>query len=124
MVDVLRQTTIQVNENGFNHEQIMLELPEEAAINIWQGKLNYLAEHIQQMGPINLVAIEEYEKINERKSFLDKQREDLIEALKILKSTIYKIDHEVRAKFQETYDRVNQQFQSLFSRIFGGVVPR
>ena len=118
----VRQTTIQeqLNENGFNYEQLMRELPEEAEINTWQEKLDHVVEHIQQMGPINLAAIEEYENINERKSYLDKQHADLTEALEILKNAIHKIDRETRAKFQETYDRVNQQFQLLFPCIFGG----
>ncbi len=54
------------------------------------------------------------------KNYLDKQHADLTEALEILKNAIHKIDRETRAKFQETYDQVNQQFQSLFPRIFGG----
>ncbi|WP_304985338.1 chromosome segregation protein SMC [Coxiella-like endosymbiont] len=118
----VRQTTIQeqLNKNAFNYEQLIRELPEEAAINTWQEKLDHVVECIQQMGPINLAAIEEYENINERKIYLDKQHADLTEALEILKNAIHKIDRETRAKFQETYGRVNQQFQSLFPHIFGG----
>ncbi|WP_040939564.1 chromosome segregation protein SMC [Coxiella burnetii] len=118
----VRQTTIkeQLSENDFDLEQVMAELPEEATIESWQEKLDQLVERIQRMGPINLAAIEEYESVNERKNYLDKQHADLTEALEILKNAIHKIDRETRAKFQETYDQVNQQFQSLFPRIFGG----
>ncbi|MBW5802569.1 chromosome segregation protein SMC [Coxiella endosymbiont of Ornithodoros amblus] len=118
----VRQTTIkeQLNENDFDLEQVMIELPEEATIENWQEKLDQLVERIQRIGPINLAAIEEYETVNERKNYLDKQYADLTKALEILKNAIHKIDRETRAKFEETYDKVNQQFQSLFPRIFGG----
>ncbi|WP_309567426.1 hypothetical protein [Coxiella-like endosymbiont] len=118
----VRQTTLQeqLNENKFNYEQLIYELPEEATINIWQEKLDDVVERIQRIGPINLSAIEEYENINERKNYLDKQHADLTEALKILKNAMHKIDREIQAKFQETYDRVNKEFQLLFQEIFGG----
>lgn len=118
----VRQTTLQeqLNENKFNYEQLIYELPEEATINIWQEKLDDVVERIQRIGPINLSAIEEYENINERKNYLDKQHADLTEALKILKNAMHKIDREIQAKFQETYDRVNKEFQLLFQQIFGG----
>lgn len=118
----VRQITLQeqLNENKFNYEQLIRELPEEATINIWQKKLDDVVERIQRIGPINLAAIEEYENINERKNYLDKQHADLTEALKILKNAMHKIDREIQAKFQETYDRVNKEFQLLFQQIFGG----
>ena len=118
----VRQTTIQeqLNENNFNCEQVLAKLPVDAAIDVWQEKLDQLVQRIQCMGPMNLAAIEEYENVNKRKSHLDKQYADLVEALEILKNAIQKIDRETRMKFQETYDTVNHYLQSLFRRIFGG----
>jgi len=118
----VRQTTIQeqLSESDFELDAIIAELPEEAEIGDWQERLNKIIQRIQRLGAINLAAIEEYETTNERKEYLDKQQEDLVEALSILQNAIRKSDRETRTKFRETYDRVNQQFQEIFPRIFGG----
>lgn len=118
----VRQTTIQeqLNENNFNCKQVIAELSADAEIDVWQEKLDQLVQRIQCMGPINLAAIEEYESINERKNYLDRQYADLTEALEILKNAIQKIDRETRMKFKETYDRVNHHLKLLFPRIFCG----
>lgn len=118
----VQQTGIQeqLNENNFNCEQVIAELPADAAIDVWQEQLDQLVQRIQCMDSINFAAIEEYKSVNERKSYLDKQYADLTEALEILKNAIHKIDRETRTKFQETYDKVNYHLQSLFPRIFGG----
>ena len=119
---IVRQTTIkeQLNEKDYCLEQIISELPEEAEIACWKKKLNQLAERIQQMGLINLAAIEEFQSVDKRKNYLDKQHADLSKALEILKNAIHKIDYETCVKFQETYNQVNEQFQLLFPRIFSG----
>lgn len=118
----VRQTTIQeqLNENNFNYEQVIAELSADATIDVWKEKLDQLVQRIQCMGPINLAAIEEYESVNERKSYLDEQCADLTEALEILKNAIQKIDREMRTKFQETYNKVNHHLKLLFPKIFGG----
>ncbi len=75
---------------------------------------------IQRLGAINLAAIDEFQVVNERKSYLDKQQADLNEALTVLQSAIQKIDRETRSQFQDTFTKVNQNFQELFPQIFGG----
>jgi len=118
----VRQTTIkeQLSEINFDLGSVIAEMPEEAEINAWEKRLEKIIQHVQRLGAINLAAIEEYESTNERKEYLDKQQEDLMEALTILQNAIRKIDRETRTKFRETFDCINQQFQKLFPRIFGG----
>ncbi len=118
----VRQTTIQeqLSESDFELEAVIAEMPEEAEINAWQEQLDKVIQRIQRLGAINLAAIEEYETTSERKEYLDKQQADLVEALTILQNAIRKIDRETRTKFRETFDRINQQFQEIFPRIFGG----
>ncbi|MFU8798251.1 MAG: chromosome segregation SMC family protein, partial [Gammaproteobacteria bacterium] len=79
-----------------------------------------VSNKITRLGPINLAAIDEYTEQSERKTYLDAQHNDLTEALNTLEEAIRKIDHETRARFQETYDQINERFQILFPRIFGG----
>jgi len=79
-----------------------------------------LAKDIQVLGAINLAAIDEYETQLTRKNYLDQQDEDLNLAITTLESAIEKIDKESRHKFKLTFDKVNQDLQSLFPKVFGG----
>ena len=72
------------------------------------------------MGPINLAAIDEFNQLSERKSYLDKQDADLREALTTLENAIRKIDKESRARFKETFDQLNSNLQETFPQLFGG----
>lgn len=118
----VRQVTIQeqLQESDFVLETVLDELPDESTSSVLQTDLAQLTQKIQRMGDINLAAISEYETTHERKTYLDKQFDDVSEALELLRNAIRKIDRETRTKFQETYDRVNQLFQQLFPRIFNG----
>lgn len=110
----------QVKETGFLLEDILKALPAEAMAEEWQATVEQIAQRIARLGAINLVAIEEFASCSERKEYLDKQYADLQEGLATLESAIQKIDKETRAKFKETFDTVNEHFQSLFPKIFGG----
>jgi chromosome segregation protein len=118
---VRRETLIeQVRETGFELEQVAAELPPEAAEEIWHQTLEELATRINRLGPINLVAIEEFEEHSQRKTYLDRQNDDLSQALATLEDAIRKIDRETRTRFKETFDKANTGFQTLFPRLFGG----
>ncbi|OGT65120.1 MAG: chromosome segregation protein SMC [Gammaproteobacteria bacterium RIFCSPHIGHO2_12_FULL_45_9] len=110
----------QLNELDFILNDILKELPPEATTEGWQANLLQTEQRIQRLGPINLVAIDEYATCSERKEYLDKQCEDLQGGLTILEEAIAKIDKETRARLRETYDKVNQHFQTLFPTVFGG----
>ncbi|HAO31700.1 MAG TPA: chromosome segregation protein SMC, partial [Candidatus Competibacteraceae bacterium] len=69
---------------------------------------------------INLAAIEECAQVTERKSYLDAQNDDLTTALAALENAIRQIDRETRARFQDTFERVNGGLGELFPRLFGG----
>lgn len=118
----IRATTIQeqMAETGHQLDTVIANLSEEATLEEWQSRLTKLELKIQRLGAINLAAIEEFEQTKERKVYLDKQHQDLIEALETLESAIRKIDKETRTKFKDTYDQVNSSFQQLFPKLFGG----
>jgi chromosome segregation protein len=119
---VVRQETLgeQVSEEGFDLDAVRAELPEEANEDTWHERLESLDRKIERIGPVNLVAIEEYEEHAERKGYLDRQYEDLSGALATLENAIRKIDRETRTRFRETFDKVNTGFQTYFPRLFGG----
>jgi chromosome segregation protein len=110
----------QLNETHLSLEDILKELPEDMAPELYHQQLEQVMLRITRLGPINLVAIEEFSSCSERKQYLDKQNEDLLEGLATLENAIAKIDKETRARFKETFDKVNEQFQELFPKIFGG----
>lgn len=118
----VRQTTIQeqLQEQNWVLEELCQSLNPEATLEEWAKHLDSIATKLQRLGAINLAAIDEYQVVNERKTYLDKQQADLNEALDILKNAIQKIDKETRTKFAETFTKVNENFQELFPRIFGG----
>lgn len=99
---------------------VLTELPSHAKENVWQHKLKKVSKEIESLGPINLAAIDEYEEHLDRKNYLDKQNEDLIQAITTLESAIAKIDKESRQKFKSTFDKVNHDLGTLFPKVFGG----
>ncbi|WP_404363044.1 chromosome segregation protein SMC [Marinobacter sp.] len=110
----------QLEELDVQLRPVLEQLPEEATETAWADELEKIASRIQRLGAINLAAIEEYQVQSERKTYLDSQHEDLIEALEILDSAIRKIDRETRQRFRETFDKVNSGLQALFPKVFGG----
>ncbi|MDX1755591.1 MAG: chromosome segregation protein SMC [Marinobacter sp.] len=101
-------------------KDVLESMPEEATEQLWAEELEKLAGRIQRLGAINLAAIEEYQVQSERKTYLDSQHEDLMEALETLDNAIRKIDRETRQRFKETFDQVNNGLQALFPKVFGG----
>lgn len=118
----VRQTTLQeqLADSSYELQTLIDEMPEGATIETWQELIEKIAEQIVHLGPINLAAIEEHDEAAERKTYLDSQHADLEEALTTLQNAIRKIDRETRAKFKETFDKVNENFQKFFPKIFGG----
>ena len=75
---------------------------------------------LQSMGPVNLVAIDEYQELEERFAFLNQQNEDLINAKQQLLDLIRKINETTTTLFLGTFNKVNEHFQELFKQLFGG----
>jgi chromosome segregation protein len=118
----IHQTTHhdKINELGFELATLLSALPLEFNRQEWEEKINQVENRINRLGAINLAAISEYEQLSERKTYLDAQNNDLIEALTTLENAIRKIDRETRARLQDTYDKVNLEFNHIFQRIFSG----
>lgn len=83
-------------------------------------KVKLLKQSIEELGPVNLTAIEEFERVQERHLFLTEQRNDLLEAKQTLHEAISEMDEEMSARFNETFTKVRAQFQIVFRELFGG----
>ena len=110
----------QLAQTDFELETLLDGLDESANINAWEERLEKIRRRIDRLGPINLAAIDEFKEQSERKEYLDSQLADLNDALATLEGAIRKIDRETRTRFRETYNNVNDGFQKLFPKLFGG----
>ena len=79
-----------------------------------------LRQRIDQMGPVNMMALDEYKETAERHAFLETQRKDLIDSIDNTQETIREIDQISRTKFDEAFARINENFAQVFTRLFHG----
>ncbi|HSH72840.1 MAG TPA: chromosome segregation protein SMC [Methylophilaceae bacterium] len=79
-----------------------------------------LSAQIEELGPVNLAAIQELASERERKAYLDSQALDLEQAIATLEDAIRRIDKETRTRLQHTFDEANKHFGELFTTLFGG----
>ncbi len=75
---------------------------------------------LDAMGPVNMMALEEYKETAERHAFLDTQRKDLLDSIENTQATIKEIDIFSRQKFEEAFHKINENFQTTFRKLFGG----
>jgi len=75
---------------------------------------------LDAMGPVNMMALEEYKESAERHQFLETQRKDLLESIENTQATIKEIDTFSRQKFEEAFHKINDNFQATFRKLFGG----
>jgi chromosome segregation protein len=79
-----------------------------------------LQRRIDEMGPVNLVAIEEYEETEQRHQFLTQQHDDLVSAKAQLLEVINRINTQTRQMFLETFEKIRDNFRLMFTEVFGG----
>ncbi|WP_020008677.1 chromosome segregation protein SMC [Salinicoccus albus] len=75
---------------------------------------------IEELGPVNIGAIEEFEQVSERYEFLKSQENDLMEARETLLEVIAEMDEEVAVRFKTAFEKINAHFASVFKEMFGG----
>ena len=79
-----------------------------------------LRQKMEQMGPVNMMALDEYKETADRHSFLSTQRQDLMESIENTQATIKEIDQISREKFDEAFAQINKNFAEVFTRLFHG----
>jgi chromosome segregation protein len=79
-----------------------------------------MRSRLEAMGPVNMMALEEYKETAERHAFLETQRKDLLESIENTQATIKEIDTFSRQKFEEAFHKINENFQATFRKLFGG----
>jgi len=99
-------------------EAIPFQTDEERAV-LWQ-RVQALKQKVDDLGPINQAAIEEYPKMRARQVFMLAQQDDLIEANQTLRQVISELDKTMSERFIESFHAVNEAFQEVFKELFRG----
>jgi chromosome segregation protein len=79
-----------------------------------------LKDKIEAMGPVNMMALEEYQECEQRFQFLSMQRQDLLDSIEDTSAAIKEIDQVSREQFREAFTAINANFQESFRTLFGG----
>ena len=85
-----------------------------------EQNLKNLERAIRALGPVNLDAIEQYDEVNNRLTFLNEQRTDILTARDLLLDTIHEMDDEVKERFKVTFEAIRESFKQTFKQMFGG----
>lgn len=117
--------TLRRNNDYDMDEQVELSPEEEKEVmeidlKIEEPRLRRLQQKIERFGPVNLLAPEEFNKLEERHIFLTEQMDDLTQAIASLAKAISKIDKESEKRFNEAFEVMNVKFQEIFARLFRG----
>jgi chromosome segregation protein len=85
-----------------------------------EGAIAALKAKIDRLGPVNMMAIEQFEELETRHQFLTTQRKDLVDSITQTGEAIKRIDETSKARFREAFTAINRNFQLTFSTLFGG----
>ncbi len=99
------------------------EMAASGASTDWSAvgeQVGALQKRIDEMGPVNLVAIEEYEETEQRYQFLSRQNDDLIQARQQLLDVINRINTQTKEMFADTFNKIRENFRLMFVEVFGG----
>lgn len=134
-VEKLQQKEVRSNRLDVELENRLSQLQTEYTISFERAKERYdrtdqpektkkiverLKQKINSLGRVNLGAIDEYKRISERYNFLSEQKEDLEQAKASLFDVIAEMDEEMKARFEETFTKIQKEFSIVFKELFGG----
>ncbi|WP_144548991.1 chromosome segregation protein SMC [Bacillus sp. X1(2014)] len=97
-------------------EQYPLTIPLEEA----RKKVKLIKLAIEELGNVNIGAIDEYDRVSERYEFLNEQKTDLQEAKETLYMVIEEMDEEMKKRFEQTFNGIREHFEPVFRSLFGG----
>jgi chromosome segregation protein len=117
----LRQTCMtEVNQQP---EELMAEEPNPLTgeeLEASEGRFAELKARLEAMGPVNMMALEEFRECEERNAFLTRERDDLVESTGNTRQGIAELDTISREKFEHAFLEINAHFAAAFRTLFGG----
>src|SRR5262249_40882545 len=79
-----------------------------------------LRNKIERMGAVNMMAIDQFDDLETRHTFLTAQRKDLVDSIAATNEAIKRIDKTTRERFHDAFTVINQNFEQTFTTLFGG----
>src|SRR5699024_8126010 len=128
LADTIQEKEVKANrldvelENRLSHLQTEYTITFERAKELYNKatdidqankRVEELKQSIERLGNVNLGAIDEYERVSERYSFLSEQRNDLVEAKQTLHQVISEMDEEMESRFSSTFSQIQQKFTEV-----------
>jgi chromosome segregation protein len=107
-------------EYELSYELAKSRYPAPADVPSAQARVRELKREISSLGEVNLGAIDEYARVNERFEFLSDQKRDLLEAKASLYTVIREMDDEMSKRFRTTFEMIRTHFVVVFAKLFGG----
>ncbi len=95
-------------------------IADEAELAEIEAKYTEVRRKIDNLGPVNPTALEEFEEASQRQEFLNTQRQDLLDSIRDTEKAIQEIDGESRKRFGEAFHAINANFKVMFQVLFGG----
>ena len=122
--DVQHMSETCVQELGQQRHELIADesLPRVAGEELATEDSAYheMRTRLENMGPVNMMALEEYKETAQRHEFLETQRQDLLQSIENTQNTIKEIDTISKQKFEEAFNIINENFGRTFSKLFGG----
>ncbi len=108
------------NEYALSYEKAAQNYEKAEDIDQAKQSVKLVKRSIDELGTVNLGAIDEYERISERYEFLTEQQTDLVQAKDTLFGVISEMDEEMVRRFETTFTQIKEEFSIVFSALFGG----
>ena len=105
---------------NMTYEKAISEYILEEDITTSRNKVNNLKKRLKEIGMVNINAIEEYDRVNERYEFLTNQKEDLLKAKETLLDIIKEMDDVMKEEFSKTFILIKENFTKTFKELFKG----
>ena len=112
-----------LNELNANPEDLLAEQEtplEGDALAASEAQYQEMKSRVESMGPVNMMALEEYNECEQRFTFLERERADLLQSIADTQQTIGELDQISRQKFEEAFAIINGHFANAFQTLFGG----
>ena len=120
-VDVDQENDQHIDEQENPNTQSIPQIPGEDQPD-WDfvaSVIDELKQKLDSMGPVNIEAIEEFESLQERYDFLNKEHNDLTSSKESLHKVINKINRETKTRFADTFEEIRKNFSNVFKELFG-----
>ncbi len=116
----LRQSFLERYRLDLEDPDVSAEFAPEFDQQLAESRRTFLQKRIDEIGEVNLTAIDEFKELEERYTFLTTQQEDLLASLEGLQAAISKINRTTRKRFREAFDLINAKFRENFPQLFNG----